>query len=274
MLKMTPLISIITVNFNDKIGLERTLESVFSQNFRNFEYLVIDGGSNDGSKELLEKNSEKINYWVSEPDKGIYNAMNKGISVAKGEYLIFLNSGDHFKNENSLEIAQKYLGKEDIIYGDLELVGNTHTFIKEYPKHLSLYYFYESSLPHPATFIRKELFKKFGYYDESLKIVSDWKWFLRVIMQFSCTYKKIPKVLSTFYQDGISSNSSNIIKIEAEREIVFKEHYPEYIDYFKEIHTLKEENKILTEYKKKYAHLKNYKLVRLFSALGLVKIYK
>ena len=115
MLKMTPLISIITVNFNDKIGLERTLESVFSQNFRNFEYLVIDGGSNDGSKELLEKNSEKINYWVSEPDKGIYNAMNKGISVAKGEYLIFLNSGDHFKNENSLEIAQKYLDK-DITY--------------------------------------------------------------------------------------------------------------------------------------------------------------
>ena len=104
---MAPLISIITVNFNDKIGLERTLESVFSQNFRNFEYLVIDGGSNDGSKELLEKNSEKINYWVSEPDKGIYNAMNKGISFAKGEYLIFLNSGDHLKNENSLEIAQK-----------------------------------------------------------------------------------------------------------------------------------------------------------------------
>ena len=69
MLKMAPLISIITVNFNDKIGLERTLESVFSQNFRNFEYLVIDGGSNDGSKELLEKNSEKINYWVSEPDQ-------------------------------------------------------------------------------------------------------------------------------------------------------------------------------------------------------------
>ena len=107
MLKMAPLISIITVNFNDKIGLERTLESVFSQNFRNFEYLVIDGGSNDGSKDLLEKNSEKINYWVSEPDKGIYNAMNKGISFAKGEYLIFLNSGDHLKNENSLEIAQK-----------------------------------------------------------------------------------------------------------------------------------------------------------------------
>ena len=88
----TPLISVITINFNDRVGLERTFESVFNQTFQDFEYIVIDGGSNDGSKELIEQNTEKISYWISEPDKGIYNAMNKGISAAKGDYLLFLNS--------------------------------------------------------------------------------------------------------------------------------------------------------------------------------------
>ena len=97
-----PLISIITINFNDKIGLQRTFDSVFAQDFNDFEYIVIDGGSNDGSKELIEENTDKISYWISEPDKGIYNAMNKGIKVANGEYLLFLNSGDKFYNKKSL----------------------------------------------------------------------------------------------------------------------------------------------------------------------------
>ena len=102
----TPLISVITINFNERVGLERTFESVFNQTFQDFEYIVIDGGSNDGSKELIEENTEKISYWISEPDKGIYNAMNKGISVAKGDYLLFLNSGDILYKNDVLSVSK------------------------------------------------------------------------------------------------------------------------------------------------------------------------
>ena len=96
-------ISIITINYNDKIGLSKTINSVLNQSWQKFEFIVIDGGSNDGGLEVIEQHKDKIDYWVSEPDKGVYNAMNKGIKVAKGEYLIFMNSGDTFYDDNVLE---------------------------------------------------------------------------------------------------------------------------------------------------------------------------
>ncbi|MGB8703989.1 MAG: glycosyltransferase, partial [Gillisia sp.] len=99
-----PLLSIITVNLNNLEGLKRTMQSVFEQTWQEFEYIVIDGGSSDGSKEYIEANSAKIDHWVSEPDKGIYNGMNKGIKVANGEYLLFLNSGDELSRRNILQI--------------------------------------------------------------------------------------------------------------------------------------------------------------------------
>ena len=95
--------SIITVNYNNKEGLRKTIESVISQTFRDFEYIVIDGGSSDGSAELLKEYSDKITYWVSEPDKGIYNGMNKGIAKATGDYLNFMNSGDCFYDQQVLK---------------------------------------------------------------------------------------------------------------------------------------------------------------------------
>ena len=269
----TPLLSIITINFNDKLGLQRTFDSVFNQTFQDFEYIVIDGGSTDGSKELIEKNSEKISFWVSEKDAGIYNAMNKGTSASNGEYLLFLNSGDHFKNENSLEVVAKNLGVEDIIYFDLEIIGENNTFVKEYPESLSFFYFYQNSLPHPSTFIRKKLFDEFGFYDENLKIVSDWKWFIKPITQNLCTYKKISGIVSTFYQNGISSDPENLHNLEAERKIVAKEYFSEYIIYFEKIAALQEENKSLQHYKRSYNHLKKYKIVQFLEKLGLVKIY-
>lgn len=96
-------ISIITINYNDKIGLSKTINSVLNQSWQKFEFIVIDGGSNDGGLEVIEQFKDKIDYWVSEPDKGVYNAMNKGIKVAKGEYLIFMNSGDTFYDDQVLE---------------------------------------------------------------------------------------------------------------------------------------------------------------------------
>jgi glycosyltransferase involved in cell wall biosynthesis len=268
----TPLISVITINFNDRVGLERTFESVFNQTFQDFEYIVIDGGSNDGSKELIEENTEKISYWISEPDKGIYNAMNKGISAAKGKYLLFLNSGDKFYAEKSLSLGSKYLGEEDIIYGDLEVVNDEKSSIKKYPTDLSLFYFYEEALPHPSTFIKNSAFEKFGLYDENLKIVSDWKWFLVSICTQNASFKKIKVVISTFYLDGVSSNEENKAEIINERDLVFNTYFPEQKKELKQILTLHNENIILKEYEYKFNKLKKYRLVKLLHQLKLIHI--
>jgi glycosyltransferase involved in cell wall biosynthesis len=187
----TPLISVITINFNDRVGLERTFESVFNQTFQDFEYIVIDGGSNDGSKELIEENTGKISYWISEPDKGIYNAMNKGISAAKGDYLLFLNSGDILYKNDVLKSCETYLCNEDIISGNLSFVENERNWLGKTPETLSFYRFFTDTLYHPCSFIKKTAFDTFGWYDEEYKICSDWKWFLLAICKKKATYNHI-----------------------------------------------------------------------------------
>ena len=131
---MNPKISVITISYNNKEGLEKSLKSVTSQDYKDFEYIVIDGGSNDGSKEILEKYSDKINYWVSEPDKGIYNAMNKGIEVANGEYLLFINSGDELFSSGILTEVVPELNGADIIAGNLCTIGKITTYIAKNPE--------------------------------------------------------------------------------------------------------------------------------------------
>ena len=116
---MIPKLTIITINYNNLEGLKRTVESVLNQTWQEFEYIVIDGGSNDGSAEYIESQSEHIDYWVSEPDKGIYNAMNKGIAKARGEYLLFLNSGDHLYSAKVLEENYGKIADFDLIYFNL-----------------------------------------------------------------------------------------------------------------------------------------------------------
>lgn len=269
---MKPKISVITINFNNREGLEKTLKNVTSQTFPDFEYIVIDGGSKDGSKELLEKHSDKITYWISESDKGIYNAMNKGITAAKGEYLIFINSGDHFHNEQSLSSAAQYLSGEDIIFGNLEVINGEQSFIKNYSSELSLFYFYYESLPHPASFIRKEAFDNWGFYDENLKIVSDWKWFLISICLHHASFKHIDQTVSTFYLDGISGNTENQGKMTNERDLTFLNYFPLVKDDLEKLLRLQKENKRLLDIENKFNHLKKYRLVKLLNQLGLIKI--
>lgn len=271
---MPPKISVITISYNNIKGLERTMKSVTSQTFSDFEYIVIDGGSADGSKELLEKYSDKITYWVSEPDKGIYHAMNKGIDAAKGEYLIFINSGDHFFNDSSLALSVKHLSGEDIIYGNLEVVSEDQTYIKKYPPELSLFYFYYESLPHPSSFIRKNAFTQWGLYDENLNIVSDWKWFLLAVCKHEGSYKQIDVTVSTFYLDGISASVQSQEKIDGEKNLTFSEHFPRVKDDLQKLQTLLIENRKLQQAEYQFNHLKKYRLVRLLDALGLIKIPK
>jgi glycosyltransferase involved in cell wall biosynthesis len=220
-------ISIITINYNNLEGLKRTMESVINQTWQEFEYIIIDGGSNDGSAVYIESQSANLNYWISQPDKGIYNAMNKGILKATGEYLLFLNSGDELYDLEVLNKAHFTVHTEDFVYFDIFLLFANETKTHQYPELLNHESFITGSLGHPTTFIKRDLFGKIGLYDESLNIVSDWKFFMIAILKYGFSSRKVNMVLSKFYMDGISSINES--EVQQERQEVLKEHFSEYL---------------------------------------------
>lgn len=221
-------LSIVTINYNNKDGLEKTIKSVLSQSYRGFEYIIIDGGSTDGSIEVIKEYASQIDYWVSEPDKGIYNAMNKGILQAHGEYLNFMNSGDEFYNNNVLQEVMLLLDK-DIVVGkilhDTEIWG----FQKE---DITLMDLVRGNVLHQASFFRKELFDE-NMYDEKYKIVSDWKFYIQCLILGHATFRNIDFIICRFAPGGISEIDSG--RRLRERDSVYKELIPERImkDYFR-----------------------------------------
>ena len=233
-------LSIITINYNNASGLSKTLESVFNQTFRDFEYIVIDGNSTDGSVELIKRyeDSSVENFsWISEPDTGIYNAMNKGIRMAKGEYVQFLNSGDILAAKDVTEKMLFELKVESEKLNDNTnsipvLYGN---MMKQTPKRLlrdkgfagrqpTMLDFYTGTLNHSPAYIKRSLFDTYGLYDETLKIVSDWKWYLNVIALNGVItdYKDID--VTVFDMNGISTVNASLNK--AERVQVLSEILP------------------------------------------------
>jgi glycosyltransferase involved in cell wall biosynthesis len=243
-------LAIITVNFNNLEGLKKTMESVLNQSWQDFEYLVIDGGSTDGSREYIESQQEKIKYWVSEIDRGVYHAMNKGIEKAKGEYLLFLNSGDHFYSPEVLEQNYKQLKDKDLIYFNLEVIDKDHNYFRVYPDNLSFSYLSKDTLPHPATFISRNAFKNAGKYDEGLMIVSDWKFFIEGICKYNLTYTKVEAILSTFYLGGMSALPENKAVILSERTQVLKTQFSVFIDEAVELDALRNTVRNLKKSKK------------------------
>lgn len=203
---MTKKLSIITINYNNSVGLRRTIESVCTQNYKDFEYIVIDGGSNDGSIDIIKEYENIIDYWVSEPDKGIYNAMNKGVKNAKGEYCLFLNSGDYLYNKDSLDLFQEDKSKFDIISGYVYRADDKGKLIKirKVYENISMAEIIKKSLPHPSTFIKRKLLV-LNPYDENFRICSDWKFFLEELLIKNASFKVLPGVISVFELGGISS---------------------------------------------------------------------
>ena len=254
------LLSIITINYNDKIGLCRTVESVHNQSFIGFEHIIIDGDSVDGSKQYIESNKNLFSYWVSEPDKGIYNAMNKGIKAANGKYLYFLNSGDNLNNNKALAKVCDYLQDEDIVYFDINVVGGTKSYIKKCPKNLTFKFLHEDLPAHQATFFKKDLFSQFGYYDEDLKIVSDWKFLIQAICKHNVSYKYIEDTFSTYYNDGLSSLKENQGLIKAEREQVLNQEFKPFMKDLKNRYKL--ERTLRT--------LRKSRTIKLLVKLGLI----
>ncbi len=220
-------LSIITINYNDATGLERTIKSVQNQSASDFEHLIIDGNSSDGSVDLIERTKEHYSYWISEPDHGIYDAMNKGIRHASGEYLLFLNSGDTLLNDKVLEQALPHLENDSaIVYGDLYIVATDGpSFKHSYPASLDFTFFKQTSLGHPSTFIKKELFYKYGSYRTDLKVVSDWAFFIKVICVEQVSYQKIDLTIAHFYEGGISTSATTADVKNNEIKSVLLEHF-------------------------------------------------
>ncbi|GAB6124196.1 glycosyltransferase family 2 protein [Dysgonomonas termitidis] len=259
-------LSIITINFNNAAGLQKTIESIVCQRNAGFEYIVIDGSSTDSSVDIIKKQADRITYWVSEPDTGIYNAMNKGIRKATGEYLLFVNSGDTIMGNTDLSsIIEKLASGEDIIYYNLEIAEtNGNAYIKTYPDNPDFKYFAEDTLPHTASFIKRKRLIDYGYYSEEKKIASDWAFFIDAICSLNCKYKHINQCFSTFYIDGISSDFQNRKLLEKERDMHIALTYPLYNTIYKD----------WMEKKQELYKLKKSVSVQFLKKIGLLKWLK
>lgn len=236
-----PRLSIITINRNNAAGLEATLDSVWNRqpSFTDFEHIVIDGASTDGSTTVTDRYADRLAYYVSEPDSGIYNAMNKGILHASGDYLLFLNSGDRLSDDSLIAIFSCE-ADEDILYADLDLASDDGNLTITYPDRLTLPFMLESAIGHPASFIRRRMFER-GMYDETLKICSDWTFFMDRIIMEGATTRHIPVVASIFDQTGISADPKSAALIKAERNAYIHRHFPESVLELAREYTLREQ---------------------------------
>ena len=232
---MSVKISIITVCYNNKYGLEKTIESVKTQTYKEYEFIIVDGASSDGTLDLIAENKRYISTWISEKDNGIYQAMNKGILLAKGEYCLFLNSGDYLANNKVLENIFNPSSEADIIYGNVFKVKPHYRRLIKYSSTLSLYDFYRTAavIHHQASFIKRELFEKYGLYREDLQINGDWEFFFRTIILQKVKTNYIDRVISVVDGTGLSNNMKidNPLRLKAlkDKEDIFRLNFPEYI---------------------------------------------
>ena len=212
--------SIITLNYNNREGLSRTIESVVYQISTDYEFIIIDGGSTDGSVDVIKENKKRITYWISEKDNGVYHAMNKGIAQAHGDYCVFMNSGDCFHSPDVLDTIKKHQG--DIICGKV-LKGNAKSPSGPRKSTITLVDLMRGSLPHQAMFIKRDLLLKHPY-DENYRILSDWKFCLETIVFDNCSFRNVDVIVADYDTSGISTNSNGLLP--KERELILQEMFP------------------------------------------------
>ena len=208
-------LSIITINYNNRDGLQKTIDSVLAQTWTDFEWIVIDGGSTDGSKELIEQYQERFTYWCSEPDRGVYHAMNKGIAKAQGDYLNFMNSGDSFYEAETLQKVFAEKRKADVLYGDwMEVFYNTEKQRAIEEKNLEKILWHQN-ICHQAMFIQRKLFNDNGY-DESMKMLADWYWNTKMYLS-GTLFQRIPLVVCRYDMYGMSQEDNPVNRAECDK---------------------------------------------------------
>lgn len=241
-------LSIITVCLNEREGIKKTCESILSQTWQDFEWIVIDGGSTDGTLDILSE--YPVTHLVSEPDEGVYQAMNKGINLARGKYVFFLNGGDYFYRPDVLsEVFEKRNWDEDILYGEISINGSSSHVSKSLKSIKSPFAFIGHNIPHQGAFIKRSLFLSYGFYDETLKVSSDWKQWI-VFALNKCSFRYLPFAVAGFDSKGISSVRMDLLQRER-------------TDVLNTFFTVQEMN---------HKGFKNVRWIKLFGILPVLKI--
>lgn len=206
---MTNSLSIITVNLNNAEGLQRTISSVLEQDLAGVEFVIIDGGSTDGSREIIDSHTDFIHYWVSEKDSGVYHAMNKGIKKSSGEYLLFLNSGDLLYSPDTLSSVFSQFRQADFLCGRSAIVRDgSVVHVTNPPEKHTFATYYRATISHQATFIKKSVFDLYGYYREDFRYNSDYEFWIRTIILQNCSTEKISTIVCYYDLNGISSTEN------------------------------------------------------------------
>ena len=222
--KKEPLITVITVVYNGERFLEKTILSVIDQSYQNFEYIVIDGGSTDQTLNIIQQYAGKIDYWVSESDSGISDAMNKGVVKAKGDYLVFIHADDYLLDKHSLAKASQYFDDQHDVFACAILYGKA--FKANLPRGLNLWTYFKTGIYHQGVFCKRKVFEKVGLFDSEFNISMDYDFFLRVY-KAGIKAKTCPMFLTVMRETGISSQRQNwadVIKILGEEKRIHSKH--------------------------------------------------
>ncbi|MCB0753741.1 MAG: glycosyltransferase [Ignavibacteriae bacterium] len=229
-MNQNPKISIITVCKNSESTILKCIESVLNQSYNNLEYIIVDGVSSDKTISIITGFRDKISKIISEPDSGIYDAMNKGVQASSGDYILFLNADDFLISENTIDNFAEYLSSEKInkadIYFGKVLIFNNENGIGNLWKaaKVSKYSLFRGSIPHPATFFKSESFKKCGLFDITYKISADYEWFVRALIKYHLTFVRNEIIVSVFNKGGVSTKNSDEI-IKNEKKKIHKTYY-------------------------------------------------
>ncbi|WP_163339193.1 glycosyltransferase family 2 protein [Desulfopila sp. IMCC35008] len=226
--KNRPLVSVVTVCFNEEDRIRDTAESVVSQISNNYEWIIVDGGSTDNTLEVLKEYGDKIDVMISEKDSGVYNAMNKGIRASSGEFCIFINGGDKFYDKDAIEKFECEKEKADINYGGIYEINKVKNNVKVkflQPVEDYAYYLYHRCLPHQSTFISRKLLEELACYDESYVVNSDWDFYSKAIVKNQSTVKHLSYIVSVFYFDGLSAHTKGSLANQEESKKIRKKYF-------------------------------------------------
>ncbi|GAA4268738.1 glycosyltransferase family 2 protein [Hyunsoonleella aestuarii] len=209
-MKKFPLISVITVVYNGEKYLQQTIDSVYNQTYKNVEYIIVDGFSTDSTLNIIKKNKDKITHWISEPDNGIYDAMNKGVSMATGELIGIINSDDWYDINMVETVVNEYLQhpEKSIFHGDrYDVLENGHKELIKFNASVFRFKYFCMTYSHPSMFITKEVYEN-DNYNTNLKLYSDYQFVLTQFLKSPNQFHYINKALVYFRLGGESSNES------------------------------------------------------------------
>lgn len=216
MMMTTPLVSVITVTYNTSAAVEETIRSVLDQDYPSIEYIIIDGGSSDGTADAIRKYEDRLSYWVSEPDKGIYDAMNKGIRRAKGEIIGMINAGDSYQPAAIARVVNAAMAqpRAGIFHGNINMIDLDGDFLKEKKPDPDIREVYQGmSVYHPTFFVRREVYEQTGLFDTNYLIAADFDFAVRAMLQ-GISFHYIDEVIANYRMGGVSQTSGERIRQE------------------------------------------------------------